>query len=464
MLIGSVPRPLMLGLSGLAAFGATILALRACAPLPPEIARREQLAATIPDNPAPTPPAVATVRPTPPAAAAPATAPRAAPAPQAAETRPAAAETRTPVPAAASPAPEPRTVAPAAEPARAQTAARAAPQDVAPAPAATATAPATAPASTPPAPRAPEAAAAFPAPRFDVVRVGARGTAVIAGRAAPGAEVLLFANGDRELARTRADRRGEWVLLPADPLPAGTYVFTLRARLAGTETAGPDSVVVVVPEAAVAEPAPPGSDPARPPATAGALAVLIPPGTDAATPRLLQAPTAPRPSAPAAATPATPPGRLALEAVDYADAGGMRFSGTAQPGAAVRAYVGDRHAGDAVADAEGRWTLVPSETPAVGRHTLRLDQVAASGTVAARVELPFQRDQLPEESFAGGQVVVQPGQSLWRIARLNYGRGVRYTTIYEANRAQIRDAARIFPGQVFTVPAVEATPSGQAPR
>ena len=47
---------------------------------------------------------------------------------------------------------------------------------------------------------------------------------------------------------------------------------------------------------------------------------------------------------------------------------------------------------------------------------------------------------------------------LWRIARLNYGRGVRYTTIYEANRSQIRDAALIFPGQVFIVPAAEAPP------
>ena len=451
MLIGSVPRPLMLGLSGAVAFGATMLALRACAPLPPDIVAREQVTTTIPANPAPSAPAAAAIRPAPPEAAAPSAAPRAGPAP-AAQTAPtrAPAETRAPAPAAASPAPEPRTVAPTAEPARTQTAARAVTPDAAPAPAPPI-------ATAPPAAPAPEAAAAAPAPRFDVVRVGARGTAVIAGRAAPGAEILLFANGDRELARTRADRRGEWVLLPADPLPAGTYVLTLRARLAGTETAGPDSVVVVVPEAAMAEPARPGSEPVRTPSTAGALAVLIPPGADAATPRLLQAPAsaAPRPATP---TPATPAGRLALEAVDYADAGAMRFSGTAQPGASVRAYVGDRHAGDAVADAEGRWSLIPRETPAIGRHSLRLDQIAASGTVAARIEMPFQRDRIPEESFAGGQVVVQPGQSLWRIARLNYGRGVRYTTIYEANRSQIRDAALIFPGQVFTVPAAEAPP------
>ena len=56
-------------------------------------------------------------------------------------------------------------------------------------------------------------------PRFDVVRVGARGSAVVAGRATPGAEVILLADNGRELGRARADRRGEFVILPAEPLP-----------------------------------------------------------------------------------------------------------------------------------------------------------------------------------------------------------------------------------------------------
>ena len=90
-------------------------------------------------------------------------------------------------------------------------------------------------------------------PRFDVVRVGARGSAVVAGRAAPGAEVLLIVDGSRELGRARADGRGEWVILPADPLPSGAWELSLRSRIAGEETTGPDAVVVVVPEAAPAQ-------------------------------------------------------------------------------------------------------------------------------------------------------------------------------------------------------------------
>jgi len=276
-------------------------------------------------------------------------------------------------------------------------------------------------------------------PSFDVVRVGARGAAVIAGRAAPGAEVLLLEDG-QEVARARADARGEWVILPGDPLSPGVRQFTLLARIGGEEVAGTDSVVVVVPD-----PAPPVAAVAAPgigtradaPAPAGPVVVLVPPTQ--APPRLLQGPA--------------PHQGLALGQVDYDDAGAIRFAGTATPNATVRLYVNDRHAGDAQADPQGRWALAPQEEVAIGRHRLRLDQLASAGAVAARIELPFQRDQLPEGAVPEGRVVVQPGHNLWRLARATYGRGTHFTVIFDANREQIRNPNLIFPGQVFAVPA-----------
>lgn len=314
-------------------------------------------------------------------------------------------------------------------------------------------------------PAAVQAAPEQEPPRFDVVRIGARGVAVIAGRAAPGAEVVLLEDG-REVGRARADARGEWVILPAEALRPGTRQFTLLARRGGEEVAGPDTVVVVVPEPqpALAEaprPAPPQhsgeatasatDEPSAEPAAASApsqpLVVLVPPAQ--ATPRVLQGPAAQQ--------------GLTLDQVDYDQDGAIRFAGSAQPDSTVRVYVNERHVGDAQADGQGRWTLVPRDSVEVGRHRLRLDQLAATGTVAARIEVPFQRDQLPEGSVAEGRVVVQPGNNLWRLARAAYGRGVRYTVIYEANRDQIRNPRLIFPGQVFTVPAMAATPPAPAP-
>ncbi|MFD1109837.1 Ig-like domain-containing protein [Pseudoroseomonas ludipueritiae] len=272
-------------------------------------------------------------------------------------------------------------------------------------------------------PAAPEAGAAEGGPRFDVARIGAKGAAVVAGRATPGAEVVLHDSG-RELGRARADSRGEFVILPSEPLAPGAHELSLRARDAqGQERQGEESVVVMVPEAATAPEAP--------------VAVLLP---QAAAPRLLQG------GVPAAN------GRLGLDVVDYDEGGAMRFAGTAPAGGTVRVYVDQHHAGDAVADQSGRWVLRPEPVPEPGRHVLRLDQIGPRGKVAARLELPFQRDSGGAPALAADRIVVQPGNNLWRIARATYGRGIRYTVIHRANSDQIRDPARIYPGQIFTLP------------
>jgi nucleoid-associated protein YgaU len=275
---------------------------------------------------------------------------------------------------------------------------------------------------------------------------------VTAGRAAPGAEVILLA-GTQELGRARADARGEWVILPTEPLSSGPRELSLVARLAGQDPVpGAETVLLLVPEQPVATggPAEPEGGAAaesasrlapagrgQPPTTA--MTMLLPPTNADAAPRILQAPGAAQ-------------SRLSVDVVDYDDAGAMRFTGRAAPGAVVRLYVGGDHVGDATADVAGRWTMTPARQPRAGRHRLRADQIAAGGTVAARVEVPFQREELPQEMLRDGRIVVQPGHSLWRLSRLAYGHGVRYTVIYEANRDQIRDPQLIYPGQVFALP------------
>jgi nucleoid-associated protein YgaU len=116
-----------------------------------------------------------------------------------------------------------------------------------------------------------------------------------------------------------------------------------------------------------------------------------------------------------------------------------------------------------VADAQGRWALMPETQPSIGRHRLRVDQISpADGRVLARAEVPFQREELPAEAFAEQRIVVQPGNNLWRIARATYGRGTRYTVIYQANKDQIADPNRIFPGQVFALPTAQPAPAASS--
>ncbi|MDB5415017.1 MAG: peptidoglycan-binding protein [Rubritepida sp.] len=282
-------------------------------------------------------------------------------------------------------------------------------------------------------------------PRFDVARVGNRGALVTAGRAAPGAEVILLENG-REIGRGRADSRGEWVILPETPLAPGARELTLLMRLPGGEPQpGEASVVLLVPNTALvmtAEARPSATDALPEPADAPLALLLHAPGVEAPI-RVLQAPAG---------------ARLSLDLVDYAGSAGMRFAGAAPPGARLRLYIDEAPTGEVVADGQGRWSHSPAPQPSVGRHTLRADQIGPQGQVLARVEQPFQRDPPSAvlESATEARHIVQPGHNLWRIARGTYGEGVRYTLIFAANRDQIRNANLIYPGQVFTLPQPEA--------
>lgn len=290
-------------------------------------------------------------------------------------------------------------------------------------PPAVATAPIVRTASAPP-PAPARLPAEVAGPSFDVVRVGPGGRAVIAGRAQSGAEVTVH-DGNRSLGVATADAQGQFVLLPDARLDPGNRELTLSARQAdGTIVAGSDSVILIVP------PVQATAEAATPP-----VAVLLPHGAEA--PRVLAGGS---------------PRKLALDTVDYDDNGEIRFAGSAKPEASVRMYVDNHPVGDARAGPGGQWVFVPGSPVVPGVHQLRVDQLGPDGRVLSRIELPFQRTATKPDALASGRAVVQPGQNLWRIARQSYGQGTRYTVIYLANRDQIRDPNRIYPGQIFAVP------------
>ncbi len=281
-------------------------------------------------------------------------------------------------------------------------------------------------------------------PSFDIVRVGPDGRAVIAGRAAPGAEVEVR-SGAQVIDRVRASSRGEWVAIPGKPLDPGDQQLTVAASREGTPPVESEQAVVV----AVPGPSSPAPVTASAPAPSEAsapaqpLAVLVQRDGKGGG-RVLQAPGG-----------LSAKGTLALMTVSYDEAGQILLSGEVPPGVPVRIYVDNRPAALVVGDAKGAWSSGLDEALEPGTYTLRLDQLDAKGQPVARIETPFTR--VGEPPIAGeiqvDYVVVQPGNSLWRIARRLSGTGLDYVYIYDANQAQIRDPDLIYPGQVFEIPS-----------
>ena len=59
----------------------------------------------------------------------------------------------------------------------------------------------------------------------------------------------------------------------------------------------------------------------------------------------------------------------------------------------------------------------------------------------------------PDEGSNQTYTVVK-GDCLWNIAKKFYGNGAKYTVIYDANKDKIKNPNLIYPGQVFTIPAL----------
>ena len=152
---------------------------------------------------------------------------------------------------------------------------------------------------------------------------------------------------------------------------------------------------------------------------------------------------------------------VSIDTISYDEAGEVSLSGRATGASAVRVYLNNRPLIEADIGEGGQWR---TELPDVdtGTYTLRVDELDAEGTVISRAETPFKReavediralDTTPRADIAPVSLItVQPGNTLWGIAREKYGDGFLYVRVFDANTDRIRNPDLIYPGQIFTVP------------
>lgn len=97
-----------------------------------------------------------------------------------------------------------------------------------------------------------------------------------------------------------------------------------------------------------------------------------------------------------------------------------------------------------------------AEAPAASVGTDVASAVTEESNLPAPPSAGVSEVLAPKLQAIGSAVIIRRGDTLWRISRRVYGRGVRYSTIYLANQTQIEDPDRIWPGQVFKVPEKSA--------
>lgn len=169
---------------------------------------------------------------------------------------------------------------------------------------------------------------------------------------------------------------------------------------------------------------------------------------------------------------------IAIEAVEI-EGSSVFVAGKAKDGARVIVHANDVLLGTSAISPEGRF-LVQGERPlAIGDYIIRADLLDGTNRILATARVPFRREAGENilavapaaNQQAGsantqadgaqdtaalqkvdGSVIIRRGDNLWTISKRTYGEGTRYTTIYLANRDQIRNPDLIWPGQVFVMP------------
>ena len=280
------------------------------------------------------------------------------------------------------------------------------------------------------------------APVLDVIRVSPDGMTVIAGSAMPNSEIYLLLDGV-DNADTNADRVGNFVLLskmaPSDSprLLSVEATDETGARVAAAQT------LVVAPIAA-------------PIIVAEAASETETVTQSTTTPIVLQSDGEGVSLVQGGSTDGV---ALSIDTVSYSSAGDVQIAGRADSSTALRIYLNNALVAEVTGAKDGTWRADVSNV-AAGAYDLRVDQMAADGTVIARSETRFVREAAAEIADAAGDaqnairvVMVERGFTLWGIAENMLGSGFDYVQIFNANRDQIRDPDLIYPGQVFTIPA-----------
>ena len=337
-------------------------------------------------------------------------------------------------------------------------------------------------------------------PSFDVLRVEANGSIVIAGNAEPGARVEVL-TGSRVLADTASGAEGDFAVVLEKPLDPGEYEIVLRSTApdnvvaTSTETAvvsipddqagqvlalveqpGEPSRLITVPEPE--QPAagvPEANEPEAPAEPAGKTAEAESSATEGKA----------QSSEMAAADPKQPPASEAAEQepaaqtilVEAVEIEGRKIfvAGRAEAGRLVRVYANEILLGETKASPEGRFLVEAERDLPVGDYIIRADALEPDGVkVVARAAVPFEREpgeklaavaspagqptaEPADEGQAGGAAETKPAPSAAEVPA-----GEKTGRVKQADASQTQPATQTeAPGQAATaVSSSEAVPSG----
>lgn len=279
----------------------------------------------------------------------------------------------------------------------------------------------------------------------DIVRISVSGDMLVAGKSTAGASIAMLLD-EKEIGKTTADDNGEWVFIGKTSLSPGEHYLDFITEIDDKRYVSADDILILIP----AEPVTlsDGDSPPKP------YIALLPSDPDRAA-RLLQ-----RALPPDSRAPVGP--HFTVDTLELHAVSGFKASGTVQAEeATLLVYIDNSIVGGTTIQGQGAspvaWefgsqlALSPTDT-----YTVRVD-MQVNGAVVLRRLLQFDPagsslSRIEIDKNGKRIIRVQKGDTLWRIAVNELGKGHRFLAIMRANPGQISNPDLIYPNQVFELP------------
>ena len=253
---------------------------------------------------------------------------------------------------------------------------------------------------------------------FDIIRISPHGDAVIAGRTEPNIEILIHDYGI-ELAKISSDANGEWVWISSIPLTKGVKRLSLSHIDKFGKTHNSDQNILIFLD----------GDFKKKPLVAKFYDSN---GKDL---KIISSQNI---------------NGLSVELVNYLPDDTVMLSGRMIPENLINFFVKNNLVGSTRSDEQGKWNFFYKLKPF--DETFDLEIKTSLSQKNLEITIPIKNRKIDVEIFKSEKIVVEEGNSLWRIARKTLGGGIYYTDIYKNNSLIISDPNLIFPGQVFLIP------------
>lgn len=230
----------------------------------------------------------------------------------------------------------------------------------------------------------------------------------LSGTADPGSVVVLLDRGER-LRQIKTNADGNW----------GVTIDVSRAAMAieALMFTGNDEINIRSDEIIFRIPVPDGAAVASGNYTTPALIIICSSGGPS---RIVQSPFGQSPTT----------GPLSLGAIDYDDAGGVIFSGSASEEGRVRLYLGESAIGETGVGADGRWNFTAGKMLPLGEYDVWAELIRPND-IRVRIGVLFERlPALPQINGDDGSLNVKFEPFRWQVRRSLVGGGTQSTVIF----------------------------------